>query len=346
MDAEEPTARTPLLPAALADDVPAAATGKHQDSQQRPLEKLGRRFDLTDAVVPPLVMGYIACAVDLLCCPCGELARADRRLVRAPVPSLLLPSVVYWTACTLISPELGQWRLPYLVAAHTLLPALLYVYLTIYTLPASSAAPPRAPPPAVVARTVPFVCADNSDDVPRCRKDACAGSWKPERTRHCSICRSCQVGFDHHCPWCVSPPPCARTVARADQETLPPRFGTCITSESYLPFLLFLALVPPTVLLLGSPIARPVVAHLRRVWAFARTRDGPVWRAWFGWGWSWLLGIGPIGRAGVGLVMGYWRWEGEVGPLERGWLAVLLFVGVGVSLIAVVRSSSSSRTPA
>lgn len=34
--------------------------------------------------------------------------------------------------------------------------------------------------------------------VPRCSK--CDNRWKPPRTRHCSICRKCRVGFDHHCP--------------------------------------------------------------------------------------------------------------------------------------------------
>jgi hypothetical protein len=35
--------------------------------------------------------------------------------------------------------------------------------------------------------------------------------------------------------------------------------------------------------------------------------------------------------------MGYWQWPGELGWLERGWLALLPIFGAVFSLVAIVR---------
>jgi hypothetical protein len=32
-----------------------------------------------------------------------------------------------------------------------------------------------------------------------CVKDGCNGHWKPPKTHHCSVCKVCRIGFDHHC---------------------------------------------------------------------------------------------------------------------------------------------------
>ena len=32
-----------------------------------------------------------------------------------------------------------------------------------------------------------------------CCKDDCNGQPKPPKTHHCSVCKVCRVGYDHHC---------------------------------------------------------------------------------------------------------------------------------------------------
>jgi hypothetical protein len=195
MNADEPTPRTPLLPAALAGHDPSAAATQptvHAEPCSTPRTTyVGRRFDLLDAVVPPILIGYI------LCVPEGATRRGrPAGLVADAAASNLstLPGrTAYWAVCRIAAPELGRWRLPYLAAANTLLPALLYTFLSVHLLPASSAAPPREPPQAVTDKTVVFICADETGAVPRCYRDGCGGAWKPGRCRHCSICRTCQV---------------------------------------------------------------------------------------------------------------------------------------------------------
>lgn len=114
------------------------------------------------------------------------------------------------------------------------------------------------------------------------------------------------------------------------------RYGSCVNFSGYLAFVAFLLLVPPAVITLGRPLFRPCLHHFRQVWSFARSPSGEIKRRWFDWSWSWLFGIGPIGREGVGIVWGYWKWEGEVETLGRGWLAVMLGVGTMLSVIAIV----------
>ncbi len=42
---------------------------------------------------------------------------------------------------------------------------------------------------------------DENGELLRCHRDQCGGRWKPPRARHCGDCKTCRVGFDHHCPW-------------------------------------------------------------------------------------------------------------------------------------------------
>ena len=56
-----------------------------------------------------------------------------------------------------------------------------------------------------------------------------------------------------------------------------------------------------------------------------------------------MLGIGPFGRIGVGVVAGFWTWDGEVEEWESGRLVFVGLIGWAVAIIAVVSSSCSFR---
>lgn len=50
-----------------------------------------------------------------------------------------------------------------------------------------------------------------------------------------------------------------------------------------------------------------------------------------------MLGIGPFGRIGVGVVAGFWSWDDEEGKdWESGRLALVVLIGWAVAVIALV----------
>ncbi|WVF73190.1 hypothetical protein IAT40_008009 [Kwoniella sp. CBS 6097] len=156
--------------------------------------------------------------------------------------------------------------------------------------------------------------------VERCYRGKCGGRWKPARTRHCSQCRTCRGGFDHHCPF----------------------FANCLTA-AYMPtFLALLLYTPPAILSLSSPLYKPFFHRASQAyatsWADERIRS---W--WWDWTWSWVVAGGPVGRYAGGVILG-WREldridaitrEGDVGPgLRRLNVGLMLGFGVVLALIS------------
>lgn len=127
----------------------------------------------------------------------------------------------------------------------------------------------------------PYECVNVDGDLAVCDKDKCAGAWKPPRAHHCSICGTCRLDFDHHCPW----------------------LGNCVTMRTMQRFLLFIGLTPLTVALAVAPIIKITLQHA--VEAVAISRSDPWARSvWWDWWGSWIFIGGPIGRWVFGGVLG------------------------------------------
>jgi len=146
------------------------------------------------------------------------------------VSQLIPPALLTYFGRTLylIATEIGPVYVkahagPTIAIAYTLtallaIPAVSILYLRLYFLPANQSVPPRDPPTSILARKTIFEClspaeaeavrlandgstqgAEDEPMVNRCWRGKCGGRWKPARARHCSECRTCRAGFDHHC---------------------------------------------------------------------------------------------------------------------------------------------------
>lgn len=108
------------------------------------------------------------------------------------------------------------------------------------------------------------------------------------RSRHCGDCRQCRLALDHHCPW-------------FDADVMAP--------QTLLPFLLFLALIPPLLSIAFAPLLLPSYHSVRFMWKHANKSDyvNLVWwsrkRSWVG---------GPMYRWMIGFWLGEMRCIGYI----------------------------------
>lgn len=127
------------------------------------------------------------------------------------------------------------------------------------------------------------LCQSNGQPL-QCWRDGCGGRLKAFRTRHCGDCRTCRVGFDHHCAW----------------------FDNDVTAPVTLrPFVGFLASIPPLYLLGLGPLFKPSWQTLKRIKAFAAA-DASLRSSWWDKWYSWVGG--PAFRWMVGYALGASRW--------------------------------------
>ncbi|WVW86026.1 hypothetical protein I302_108064 [Kwoniella bestiolae CBS 10118] len=204
------------------------------------------------------------------------------------------------------------------------------LYLRLYLLPSSQSVPPLDPPSSVQNRQIIFQClspaeakairlADNEehdDDDPmveRCYRGRCGGRWKPARARHCTLCKRCRAGWDHHCVF----------------------FANCLSAPYMRTFLALLLYTPPTILIISLPLYKPLLRRAKEAYTYSRADEG-IRRRWWEWGYSWVIAGGPIGRYAGGIILG-WR---ELDRMDEGRgglmrLNVGLMVGFGIVLALI-----------
>ncbi|KDN41598.1 hypothetical protein K437DRAFT_171766 [Tilletiaria anomala UBC 951] len=147
----------------------------------------------------------------------------------------------------------------------------------------------------------------------RCWRDGCKGRWKPARTRHCGDCRTCRIGFDHHCPW----------------------FDADVIAQHTMPsFLLFLLLAALLLILALAPLVHGAYADfnvlLHVAWAHPHMHT-----RWWQRRWTWYGG--PTLRYGGALVVAARLLREEAYPSRgRGERAASLHAPVTLSIAALL----------
>ncbi|SPO27174.1 uncharacterized protein UTRI_10636_B [Ustilago trichophora] len=153
----------------------------------------------------------------------------------------------------------------------------------------------------------------------RCFRDQCSGRPKPFRTRHCGDCRTCRVGFDHHCAW----------------------FDNDVTSPSTLrSFIFFLLSIPPLYLLGLGPLLPSAWMTLKRIHTFAAT-DTAIQLKWWGKWYSWIGGPAFRWMVGFGIAANSWAGS-EVGKLPHQSPRAPVLVAFGAVFVFVATALASS----
>ena len=165
---------------------------------------------------------------------------------------------------------------------------LLFMYVVLAT--RKHSAPPEWPPEDIAFRSATYECVDEQGNAPGCWRDDCNGRWMPPRTWHCRTCKTCRLEFDHCCPW----------------------LGTCIASDTLKPFMQFLALTPPAILV-GMWEVGPIAMSNSSVVYGQLWNSDTMFQNWWSHWYSWIGG--PVYRYTIGLYLCFKYYEPTAGDL-------------------------------
>ncbi|KAF9453584.1 hypothetical protein P691DRAFT_22803 [Macrolepiota fuliginosa MF-IS2] len=168
------------------------------------------------------------------------------------------------------------------------------------------------PPPDRRTISHPYQCANQNGDLATCVKGSCAGSWKPPRAHHCSVCGVCRIDFDHHCPW----------------------IGNCVTLAKMKMFLSVLFVTPVAFTIGVFPVVRLLWSQILDALEASRM-DPNTQRIWWSRIYSWALG-GPLGRYLFGTILGFRILKGNLDVIDNqtsGSLVEVPHVGLHMTVI-------------
>ncbi|KZT43182.1 hypothetical protein SISSUDRAFT_1125064 [Sistotremastrum suecicum HHB10207 ss-3] len=213
------------------------------------------RYQVVDCVLPAIIVSYIfwACYFSLL-----EIG-------------------VFWLIRVQQKYLLGGCYVAFMTLLFIpLISSFLYLWLVPPVMPM-----PPGPPPPKDSLVEPHETNENGD-LAICNRDHCNGNWKPPRTHHCSICKVCRPGFDHHCHW----------------------VGSCLSLADMNVFLCLLWITPITVGLGSLPIMPTLACQVKEAYIIAQSDEWILtnWWSWFG---SWIFFGGPFGRYIGAVILGY-----------------------------------------
>lgn len=178
----------------------------------------------------------------------------------------------------------------YIVFSLLSVSTIIGLVLFLWTLHPDHDVPPRVEYTTVQAwfDRFPRECLDKDGTLAKCNRDRCGGRVKPPRTHHCSVCQTCRMEWDHHCPW----------------------IGNCLTIRQSKAFLMLLVTTAFGVCVMVTPVIRPIFDGAQAMYAISRANPRCK-RLWWDWWGSYVVFGGPGGRWVLGTALGYLVTEDE-----------------------------------
>ncbi|KAG8769007.1 hypothetical protein FRC12_005223 [Ceratobasidium sp. 428] len=183
--------------------------------------------------------------------------------------------------------------------------SIIILIFVLWTLPTDHDVPPTVAETTAQAWLSQYVheCFSEDGTPTKCNRGSCGGRVKPPRTHHCSVCGTCRLEWDHHCPW----------------------VGSCLTFRQSKAFLVLLAITGLGVWIMALPVIHPILDGAYSMYTVSRA-DAKSSRLWWDWWGSYVVFGGPGGRWVLGTALGYWIAELDEPPNPQRCRFGLLFM--------------------